>query len=140
MAANTSPIFGLTPKTTGANLTNATGAGVKVTICTAGANGSRILAIGATTSDTAANDVNLFIQPGGAGTIYNIGGKRVTIAAGDLVASTIPAISLLDATQLPFLLSDGSIQLGPNDILQAATVAIVTSGKTLSIVTQSIDY
>lgn len=140
MAANTSPIFGLTPKTTGTNFVNATGAGTKQTICTAGANGARVLAIGATTSDTAANDVNLFLQPGGSGTVYNIGGKRVPIAAGDAVASTIPATQLLDPTQLPFLLSDGSLELGPSDVLQAATVAVVTSGKTLSILVQSIDY
>lgn len=141
MTANTTgPIWGLTPKTTGANLTNATGAGTKVTICTAGANGARVLAVNAVTDDTAANDVNLFVQPGGSGTIYNIGGKRVPIASGKEVASTIPSTNLLDATQIPSLLSDGSLQLGPNDVLQAATVAVVTSAKTLSIVTQSTDY
>ena len=141
MAANTTgPIWGLVPKTTGVNFVNATGAGVKQTICTAGANGARVIGIGATTSDTAANDVNLFVQPGGSGTVYNIGGKRVPLASGDLVASTVAATQLLDTGQMPFLLPDGSLQLGPNDVLQAATVAAVTAAKTLSIVTQSTDY
>ena len=141
MAANTTgPIWGLVPKTTGANFTNATGAGVKVTIYTAGANGARVIGIGAVTSDTAANDVNLFIQPGGAGTIYNIGGKRVPLASGDLVASTVAAVQLLDVGQIPSLLPDGSLQLGASDVLQAATVAAVTAAKTLSIVVQASDY
>jgi hypothetical protein len=140
MAANTSPIFIGTPITTGANLTNATGAGTKVTICTAGSNGARILSINAVTSDTADNDVNLFIQPGGSGTVYNIGGKTVAAGSGDLVASTTPSVNLLDPSQVSGILPDGTIQLAASDVLQAATVAIVTSGKTLSIVTFSGNY
>lgn len=140
MTANTTgPIWGLTPKTTGTNFTNATGTTV-TTICTAGANGARVLTVNATTSDTAANDVNLYVQPGGSGTAFNIGGKRVAIASGNVVASTIPSTNLLDATQIPSLLSDGSLQLAAGDVLQAGVVAAVTSAKTLTIVVQSTDY
>lgn len=139
MTANTSPIFGLTPKVVGTNFTNATGT-TKTTIYTAGANGARVLGIGATTSDTSANDVNLYIQVGGSGTVYNIGGKRVPIASGDAVASTIAAVQLLDTGQIPFLLPDGTLQLGAGDVLQAGVVAAVTSAKTLTIVVQAIDY
>jgi hypothetical protein len=140
MTANTSPIFGLTPKTTGTNFSNATGT-TKTTIFTAGSNGSRVLAINATTDDTAANDVNLHLQPGGSGTVFNLGGKRVAIASGNVVASTIASVSLLDASQMPgVILSDGSIQLAASDVLQAGVVAAVTSGKTLTIVIQAIDY
>lgn len=141
MTANIAgPIWGLTPKTTGTNFINATGAGTKQTIFTAGANGSRILAVEATTDDTSANDVNLFIQPGGSGTVYRIGGKRVTALSGAEVASTIAAVNLLDATQLPFILSDGSIQLAASDIVQASTVAVVTTAKTLTILVVATDY
>jgi hypothetical protein len=140
MAANTSAIFPALYKTTGANLTNATGAGTKVTICTAGANGARILSINAVTSDTADNDVNLFIQPGGSGTVYNIGGKTVPAGSGDLVASTTPSVDVLDPSQIAGILGDGTLVLGAGDVLQAATVAIVTSGKTLSLITESGDY
>ena len=76
MAAGTSPIFGQNVKTQVTTFVNADGT-TKKTIYTAGANGSRILAIAATTSDTAANDVNLYVQSGGAGTVANVGGKRV---------------------------------------------------------------
>lgn len=139
MAQNTSPIFGLTPKVQGTNFTNATGT-TKTTIYTAGANGARVLSIGATTTDTAANDVNLHVQIAGAGTVFNLGGKRVAIASGDAVASTIAAVQLLDTGQIPMLLADGSLQLGAGDVLQAGVVAAVTSTKTLTVVVQAIDY
>ncbi len=139
MAANTSPIFILTPKTAGTNFTNATGT-TKTTIYTAGSNGARLLSINAVTSDTFANDVNLFIQPGGSGTVYNIGGKTVAAQAGDLVVSTTPSVNLLDPSQVSGILADGTIQLGASDVVQAAVVAAVTSGKTLSIVVQAGDY
>lgn len=139
MAANTSPIFGLTPKTTGTAFTNATGTTV-TTICTAGANGSRVLSVNAVTSDSSPNDVNLYVKVGGAGTAFNLGGKRVPASSGDVVASTTASVSLLDATQIPTILADGSIQLGASDVLQAGVVAAVTSGKTLTIFASSIDY
>lgn len=139
MAANTSPIFGLTPKTQATAFTNATGTTVTA-IYTAGANGARVLGIGAVTSDTSANDVNLYIKVGGSGSFVNIGGKRVPIASGNVVASTIAAVQLLDTGQIPMLLPDGSLQLGASDVLGAGVVAAVTSGKELDIVVQAIDY
>lgn len=139
MAANTSPIFGLTPVTTGTAFTNATGTTVTA-ICTAGANGARVLAVNAVTSDTSPNDVNLYVQVGGAGSNFNLGGKRVAAASGDVVASTTPSVSLLDSTQIPTILADGSIQLGASDKLLAGVVAAVTSGKQLTIFVQSINY
>lgn len=139
MAAGQNPIFVQSPKTQVQTFANADST-TKKTLYTAGANGALVLGIGAVTSDTAANDVNLYVQSGGAGTVANIGGKRVPLASGDVVASTIPAVNLLDRAQIPSLLSDGTLQLGPNDVLQAGVVAAVTSGKTLTIVTQAADY
>lgn len=139
MAANTSPIFGLTPKTQGTLFQPADTTTVKA-IYTAGSNGARVLSVNAVTDDTAANDVNLYIKVGGAGSFYNIGGKRVAIASGNVVASTIPSVNLLDPTQIPSILSDGSIQLGASDVLGAGVVATVTTAKTLTIVVQAIDY
>lgn len=139
MAANTSPIFGLTPKVVGQTIVPADTTALK-TIYTAGANGARVLSVNAVTNDTAANDVNLYIQVGGSGTAYNIGGKRVPIASGNVVASTIASTQLLDSGQIPGLLSDGSLQLGAADVLQAGVVATVTAAKTLTIVALGIDY
>lgn len=139
MSANTSPIFGLSPKTQAQTIVPADTTTLK-TLYTAGANGARILSVIAVTNDSAANDVNLYVQVGGSGTAANIGGKRVPIASGNVVASTIPSAQLLDPTQIPGLLSDGSLQLGPGDVLQASVVATVTTAKTLTILTQAIDY
>ncbi len=140
MTANTSPIFGLTPKTADVTFVNADGTTAK-TLYTAGANGARILAINCVTSDTAANDLNVLVKTaGGGGTARNIGGKRVPIASGDQVASTITSINLLDPAQIACLLPDGSLQLGASDVLQIAPVAAVTAAKTLTIVVIAVDY
>lgn len=141
MAANTTgPIWGLVPKAQGTVIQPADTTTPKA-IYTAGSNGARVLAVNAVTDDTAANDVNLYVQVGGAGSNYNIGGKRVAIASGNVVASTIASVSLLDAGQMPgAILADGSLILGAGDVLKAGVVATVTSAKTLTIVVQATDY
>lgn len=140
MTANIAgPIWGLTPHTQVTVIQPADTTTPKA-IYTAGSNGARVLGIGATTDDTAANDVNLYVQVAGAGTARNIGGKRVAIASGNVVASTIAAVSLLDTGQIPSLLPDGSLLLGPSDVLQAGVVATVTAAKTLNIFVQGVDY
>lgn len=139
MVANTSPIFGATPQTTGTQFTNATSTTV-TTICTAGANGSIVESVIAVTSDSAANDCNLYIQHGGSGTTFNIGGKRVPAGSGDVVASTTPAVQLLDPAQIAGLLADGTLKLGANDKLAMGVVAAVTTAKTLTITVLSTDF
>ncbi len=139
MAANTSPIFIGTPKTAAQTFANADATALK-TLYTAGANGSRIMGIGATTTDTSANDVELYVLVGGVGTAQPIGGGRVAALAGSIAAPVSAAVSLLSATQIPMLLSDGSLQLGAADILQASVQAAVTAAKTLTVVVQAGDY
>lgn len=140
MAANTTPIFYATPKTAAVQFANADGT-TKKTILTAGSNGALVLGLEATTTDTAANDVGLYVQIGGAGTVYPIGGKRVALGSGDATAANpTAAVSLLDVGQFPFLLPDGSLQLGAGDVLQAGVQAAVTSAKTLTILAQYGDY
>ncbi len=139
MPANTSPIFGLTPKTQGTQFVLADSTGAK-TIYTAGASGSRILSIFAQTSDTAVNNVGLNIQVAGSGTAFPIGGKQVTALAGLLASPPTADINLLDPTQLLGLLPDGSLQLGALDVLSAQVLAAVTTNKTLTIVVIAIDY
>lgn len=140
MSASTSPIFYGTAKTSAVQIANADGT-TKKTVLTAGSNGSILLGVQATTTDSAANDVGLYIQIGGSGTAYPIGGKRVAALSGDATtANPSAAVSLLDVGQFPFLLPDGSLQLGAGDILQAAVQATVTSAKTVTIVAQYGDY
>lgn len=139
MAAGTAPIFGQKPKTQGTNFTNATGT-TKTTVFTAGVEGARLLSLQAVTSDTSPNDVNIYVQVAGSGTVYNLGGKRVPLASGDVVANTIAGIQLLDVGQFPGLQPDGSLLLGPGDVVQAGVVAAVTAAKTLTIFAQGLDY
>lgn len=138
MAANTSPIFGLTPKTNAVTFVNADGTTAK-TLVTAGASGCRVLSINAITDDTAANDVVLSIQLLGAGSAYGLGGKRVPIASGT-GANPTTSVQILDPAQIAGLLADGSLQLAGTDLLKVAPVAAVTAAKTLTIVVQFIDY
>jgi len=140
MAAGTSPIFYAAPKISAVQIANADGT-TKKTLVTAGANGCLVFGIEASTTDTANNDVGLYIQIGGSGTDYPIGGKRVPLGSGDATAANpTAAINLLDVGQMPFLLPDGSLQLGPNDILKAAVQTAVTSAKTLTLVAQAGDF
>lgn len=140
MAANTAPIFYATPKTAAVQVANADGT-TKKTLLTAGANGCIVLGIEATTTDTALNDVGLYVQIGGAGTAYPIGGKRVALSSGDAtIANPSAAVSLLDSGQMPFLLPDGSLQLGAGDVLQVAVQTAVTAAKTLTVFAQYGDY
>ena len=139
MAAGTNPIFGQTPKTQGTIIAPADTT-VPKAIYTAGANGAIILGINAVTTDTAPNDVNLYVLVGGTGTAQNIGGKRVPALAGMVAASTTPSTQLLDRTQIPSLLPDGTLQLGAGDVLQAGCVATVTTAKALTVLVQALDY
>lgn len=68
MAAGTAPIFYATPKTAGVQILPADTT-TKKTLVTAGANGSLVLGIEVTTTDTAVNDIGLYLQVGGAGTL-----------------------------------------------------------------------
>lgn len=140
MAAGTSPIFYATPKVSAVQIV-AADTTTKKTLVTAGANGALVLGIEATTTDTAVNDVGLYVQIGGAGTDFPIGGKRVAALSGDATtANPTAGVQLLDVGQMPFLLPDGSLQLGAGDVLKAAVQATVTAAKTLTLVAQYGDY
>lgn len=140
MAAGTSPIFYAVPKVAAVQIANADGT-TKKNLVTAGANGSLVFGIEASTTDSAANDVGLYVQIAGSGTAYPIGGKRVSALSGDATtANPTAAVNILDIGQMPFLLPDGSLQLGAGDVLQVAVQAAVTSTKTLTLVAQVGDF
>jgi len=82
------------------NITNSTGAGTLgsdtngVAIYTAGANGSRVTGLIFSTSDTAANDVFLYVYSGA--TVIPIGQINVPLSSGN-IAST-PCVDGLNST------------------------------------------
>lgn len=89
MAANNSPIFGLTPRCAIGQLSAANngldGTGTIVTVLSAGANGTLITSIRLiATSTTTAGKINLFINDGGTSKLF----ASVVVAAITLGAGT----------------------------------------------------
>lgn len=136
MAANTAPIFVLTPNNKAATWTNADSAATTKDVFVAGTNGSRLAAIEATSSDTSAVDVHLYYYDGS--TAYLIGTVTVAIGAGN--TGSVAAQNLLSLSSLPGLNSDGSLFLKSGEKIQAANVTQVTSGKTLTLAAFGADY
>lgn len=136
MAANTSPIFVLTPNNKGQTWTHADSAATTKDVFVAGTNGSRLAAVEATSSDTSAIDVQLFYFDGS--TAFLIGTVTVAIGAGN--TGTVAAQNLLLLSNLPGLNSDGSLFLKTGEKLQASNVTQVTSAKTLTLAAFGADY
>ncbi len=139
MAANKEPIFGLIPQSSGTTFANADGVTPKA-IYTAGGNGSKVLGIGVVTSETVNNNFGLFLNPGGGVTSFPITAKAIPALSGFLAANPKPSVSLLDTTQMPQILSDGSFQLAPGDVLSTAPLTAVAATKAVTITVQAIDY
>jgi hypothetical protein len=136
MAANTSPIFGLTPIATPVTIVPADTTGKK-TLYTAGTNGGRLLSCSVASDDTAAVRVNIYLTV--SGTDYSVGQVTVPIGAGTGTTDTA-SVNLLDATKLPFLQPDGSWLLPASAIVKVAANATVTAAKTVTFVPQALDY
>ena len=145
--ANQIPIYAITPKTAVANL-NAASAGAlgtttnAVTVVTAGANGSRVYSLIASTTDTAA--VNLYIQivDTGGTVVRPIGQVNVPLRSGD-TASTL-MVDCLDPIIVKGLPVDNTgkryIELGATETLRVSTVANMTAAKNCYVSAQYADY
>lgn len=130
MAANTSPIFPSTPKTSPVTIVNADGT-TKKTLLTAGANASKLDAIKVLSDDTATVTLNFYATK--SGTDYLIGTVAVTPGTG-VTAGTSPAEALE-------YLNDGySMALEAGIIIKVAAASAVTSGKTVTVIAHAGDY
>lgn len=140
MAAGTSPIFVDNRKVACVQILPADTTTLK-TVFTAGADGSRVMAVNAVTDDTAANIVGLYVQIAGAGTNYPLGVKSVTARSGDPTgASALASVNVLDLAAMPSLDPDGSLALGAGDVLKAGVQATVTAAKTVTLCAFAGDY
>lgn len=135
MAANNDPIFVKTPNHAEVTFVNADSTNAKDLI-SAGANGTKVIGIAATSDDTAAVNMRLYIHDGT--TAYLVGTVRIAIAAGSDGAA--PAVNLLSRAALPWLDSDGQFLLPTGYKLQVAPLAAVTAAKTVTIVCLAADY
>lgn len=171
LALQAIPVYSNTPWTAGANITNGTGAGTLgsdtngVTIYTAPTAGTTAITQGNgttssgtisiypvtggarcsclifSTTDTAANNVFLYIKQAG-GTVMPIAQINVPLSSGNL-ASTLTVNGLNSAVFVGLprdAFGNPYIPMQSGDILKASVVAAVTSGKTLYITATGESY
>ncbi len=131
MAANTAPIFEVSPWVKGCQLTNATGT-TKTLVVAAGTNGSRIDQIACSTSDTASETLSFWAYDGSS-VYYHLGDTTLAIGAGYTTIGLVDAIPAL-APNLGYIV----LQSGYSLYVNVATA--VTSGKQTDILAQGGDY
>ena len=134
MPANTNPIFVLTPNLAEVTFTSADTTSSKDLI-TGGSNGTKVLGISATSSDSATINMRLYVHDGS--TAYLVG--TVAIVTNSGTNGTAPAVDLLSMSALPWLDSDGEFLLPSGYKLQVACLATMTTG-TCTIVCFGGDY
>lgn len=134
MAVTATPVFVQTPKITPAAFTNSDSANTKKTIHTAGANGSKIVAILASSTETAnARVAQIWLTR--SATSYLLGSVNIPLNSG--FDGTVVAVNILSRAMLPWLPVDNDGQpyffLESGDTLQASTTTQVASGKEVDI-------
>ncbi len=132
------PVFPGVVKTAAADIDNADGT-TAVTLITAGASGAKVESISVTSTDTGAVTVQLIASV--ASVDYTIG--EVTIPAGAGTNGSTKAVDLLNATDLPWLRSDGVnryVLLGAGVALKVKAKAAVTAGKVIHLFAQAGDF
>jgi len=131
MAVTATPIFIQTPQSFGVQIQNSDSTNKK-TIYTAGANGSVIESLFVTSTDTADEDVILYVNDGT--TDFQIGRIKVPLNSGN--TNAVPTLDLMRHSQLPFFESDNAgnrvLKLKASHILKVAAAAAITSGKFLN--------
>lgn len=129
------PIFPDTIKNAALDVENGDGV-AEQDLLTAGANGCRINNISVISDDTNAVILSVFYNDGA--TSSRIASVTVPTLAG--TDGSAPAVSLLNATDMPFLGDDLSYYLEASDKLTIAAQTAVTTAKKVSLVATYGDY
>lgn len=136
---NINPTYPKQPQNGKVQITNATNL-ANVTIATPAANGSKLVAILASSTDTSGRDVQVKVTNGG--TDFILGTKTVAANSGN--AAGTPAVNLLDPTVIVGIPvdSDGNpfLLLISGDTLTAAVLTQVTSGKVINLTAVYSDF
>jgi hypothetical protein len=139
MAKSTSLFLPVGANTQSITLTNADTTVAKLCF-TAGSNDSDVKAIVATSDDTAAINLKVYITRGGVD--YLLGTVNIPIASG--TNGTVASVDILSATPFPGLPVDSVgkryIPLKNGDTLKVACLATMTSGKTCTVNVLGQDY
>jgi len=136
VAVSNTAVFPQTPKRGMVQVANADGT-TKKTVVTAGANGSKIVAVTAASDDTGNRTFNIYVTR--SGTSYLLGTVTIPTLAG--TDGSAPGIDILGGgttNQIPGLPVDNDgqryILLESGDTLQAAlTTGAVTAAKTVHL-------
>jgi hypothetical protein len=114
-----------------------------VTIETAGSFGTRIISLIASSDNSAAVDVFLYILRGGS-TVVPIGQVNVPINAGNTSGSATRVVDFLNGTNIPGLPLDNTgrqyIPLAAGDVLRATTFANLVAGRSCYITAFAQDF
>lgn len=127
-----SPSFVATPKVTPAAFTNADAANTKKTVASAGASGSKVVALFATSTDTSNRTAQIWLTRSAAS--YLLGSCVVILAAGtDGAQPTQNLLALIGTLPLD---NDGQpyLFLESGDALQVSFTAQVTAAKEIDVV------
>lgn len=110
------------------------------TLCTAGANGTKIERITVTSTDTSAKDLQLVVTSGG--TDYIIGTASIPANSGN--TNALPTVSLLEHAQFVGLAGDANgnkyLYLAAGAVLKAKALSAVTTARAINIFVQGGDY
>ncbi len=139
MAVTATPVFVQTPKITPVAFTNSDSANTKKTIHTAGSNGSKVVAILATSTDTSNRTGQVWLTRSGTSSL--ITSKVVPTLAG--TDGAVASANVLD-TSLLTLPADNDGQkylfLVSGDTLQISFTAQVTSAKEIDVTCVAADF
>ena len=135
MAVTHEAIYPQTPGTAVATIVPADTT-AKKTVMTAGENGAKVAFVAVTSDDTSDKTLAVYVNDGV--TDGHIG--DVVIPDGSGTNGTDKAVSLLNATDLPFLPADLTIPLKAGDVLKIAAKAAVTADKTIYVTAFYGDY
>lgn len=122
----------------GAQIQNADGTSF-VSVVTPVAAGTRVKSIHASSTDTSAQVLQIAITKGGVD--YVLG--EVSVPAGSGTDGASSSVSLLNATKMPALQSDGIsrwLDLATGSVLKIKSKTAVTSAKVIQIVAECGDF
>lgn len=136
MPANTNPIFIADRKAWALELDNGDGTTAAVLV-SAGSNGSLIETIAVTSTDTAAVELDLYINNGTSD--FAVGSATIPIGAGT-DGGTTAAVDLLQQTDLPWVRDDLTLALEAGHSLKIGAHAAITATYAVHVVAFGGDY
>ncbi|WP_423454239.1 hypothetical protein [Ottowia sp. VDI28] len=141
MAKTTTSPFLQAVKNLDGTLTNANGT-AKVTVFTAGANDSVLKSFNLASTDSAANNVQVFINVGGAGTDRLI--STVPVPANSGNNGTVASVDVLRSALLPFASYDAYgnrvLNLAAGTTIKIAPLTTPASGKVIDAFGEGGDF